>query len=218
MKGVHTMNLNNARRAPIVAPLVLQGSLLAGAAIVVSSASKAADALQSPADITVDTARASALFEEMGRVFTHPRCMNGYLRDDIPGQGDAMAKHQPPAVRGAGELEAPGMRCSTCHGADNVAFATAESGSIPGPEVRLLAPGSMGRIELSVAEICEQVKDPERNGDRTLEELLEHNAHDVLVGWGWEPGDGRQPAPGTQAEFGALTEAWIEAGAHCPDT
>ena len=64
--------------------------------------------------------------------------------------------------------------------------------------------------------ICQQIKDVERNGGKTLEELHEHNAEDGLVGWGWNPGPGREPAPGTQALFGALTKAWIDTGAHCP--
>jgi len=41
-------------------------------------------------------------------------------------------------------------------------------------------------------------------------------SHDSLVGWGWNPGDGREPAPGTQAEFGDLIKAWVDTGAACP--
>jgi hypothetical protein len=43
-------------------------------------------------------------------------------------------------------------------------------------------------------------------------------AEDSLVGWGWLPGTGRQPAPGTQKEFGELIKAWVETGAACPAT
>ena len=74
----------------------------------------------------------------------------------------------------------------------------------------------MGWVGLTAAEVCAQLKDPERNGDRTLAELHEHNAEDGLVGWGWEPGVGRTPAPGSQEVFGALTQAWIDTGAACP--
>jgi hypothetical protein len=41
-------------------------------------------------------------------------------------------------------------------------------------------------------------------------------AHDALVGWAWRPGADRAPAPGTQAELGALIQAWIDSGAECP--
>jgi hypothetical protein len=64
--------------------------------------------------------------------------------------------------------------------------------------------------------ICEQLKDRKRNGDKPLEEIVHHAEHDELVAWGWHPGEGRQPAPGTQAQFGALVRAWMETGAACP--
>jgi hypothetical protein len=41
-------------------------------------------------------------------------------------------------------------------------------------------------------------------------------AEDGLVGWGWQPGPGRTPAPGSQKELGELVKAWIDTGAHCP--
>jgi hypothetical protein len=41
-------------------------------------------------------------------------------------------------------------------------------------------------------------------------------ANDGLVGWGWHPGPGRDPAPGDQQTFGALAKAWIDSGAACP--
>jgi hypothetical protein len=46
--------------------------------------------------------------------------------------------------------------------------------------------------------------------------LHEHLAHDNLVAWGWQPGEGRDPAPGSQALLGELIQAWIDTGAYCP--
>lgn len=177
-----------------------------------------ADDLAAPdsfAGIADDGERSAAIFNEMGKVLTHPRCLNCHPVDGTPRQGDDLALHQPPVVRGAGGLGAAGMRCSTCHGAENMAYVGAK-GSIPGHEPWNLAPLSMGWIGLTVPEICEQLKDPERNGGRSLTEIHEHNANDGLVGWGWQPGEGREPAPGSQERFGALTKAWIDAGAGCP--
>jgi hypothetical protein len=74
----------------------------------------------------------------------------------------------------------------------------------------------MAWIGQPLGAICEQIKDPKRNGGKSLEQIVEHMAHDSLVGWGWRPGVGREPAPGTQEEFGALIKAWVDAGAHCP--
>lgn len=65
---------------------------------------------------------------------------------------------------------------------------------------------------LSTGEICVQIKDPARNGNRTLAQIEKHLAEDHLVEWAWHPGEGRVPAPGTQRVFGEL----IAAGAHCP--
>jgi hypothetical protein len=76
----------------------------------------------------------------------------------------------------------------------------------------------MAWVGKSLGEICEQIKDPKRNGGKTMDELIHHMAEDSLVGWGWHPGAGRIPAPGTQAEFGALIKAWVDTGAACPAT
>ena len=180
----------------------------------------AADELRAPAAfdaVPEGEARAVALFEEMGKVLTHPRCVNCHPAGDAPLQGDAMAAHQPPVVRGPDGFGAPGMRCTTCHGAANVAYYTGEPGSIPGHAPWHLAPREMAWEGRSLAGICAQLKDPELNGGRSLEELHEHNARDGLVGWGWHPGEGRSPAPGSQELFGELTRAWIENGAACPE-
>ena len=68
----------------------------------------------------------------------------------------------------------------------------------------------------SLGAISVQLRDAQRNGGRDLPALLRHVSEDTLVGWAWAPGAGRAPAPGTQAEFGAVMRAWAESGAHCP--
>jgi hypothetical protein len=88
--------------------------------------------------------------------------------------------------------------------------------SIPGNPRWGLAPIEMAWEGKSMGEICRQIKDPRRNGGRSLELLHEHLAKDELVGWGWHPGPGRDPVPGTQARLGELIKAWIDSGAACP--
>lgn len=158
-------------------------------------------------------ARAVALFTEMGKVIQHPRCLNCHPRGDSPTQRDGVP-HSPPVRRGAG-IGAPGLECTTCHGAANVDFVNGER-SIPGNPAWMLAPASMAWQGKSLGAICAQLKDPRRNGGKSLAELQHHNAEDGLVGWGWNPGKGRAPVPGTQKMFGDLTQAWIDAGAACP--
>lgn len=161
------------------------------------------------------SARSVALFVRMAKVITSPRCMNCHPRSDRPNQTDAGTPHNPPVTRGRDGHGVPGLECSTCHGDANVDFANA-TGSIPGNPKWHLAPIAMAWEGKSIGAICRQIKDPKRNGGKTLAQLVAHNRDDALVGWAWHPGTGRTPAPGTQTEFGALTQAWVESGAKCP--
>lgn len=157
--------------------------------------------------------RAVALFNEAGKVILNPRCMNCHPAGDRPRQGDDSHPHQPLVVRGMGGFGAVGMHCGTCHGPANF-----DPGQVPGHPLWHLAPIEMAWEGKSLGEICTQIKDPERNGGKTLDEIVHHMAEDSLVGWGWRPGTGRTPAPGTQEEFGALIKAWVESGATCPES
>ncbi|WP_209015240.1 Isoquinoline 1-oxidoreductase subunit [Roseibium limicola] len=167
-------------------------------------------------DIPDNAERSEALFREMGKVIESPRCMNCHPKADSPTQREGRP-HTPPVTRGVGGMGAEGLQCSTCHGEENVTFTNGE-GSIPGHPAWHLAPATMAWQGSSLKGICEQLRDPERNGDRSLDELVEHNSEDTLVGWAWTPGVGREPAPGTQELFGALTRAWVDSGAVCPGT
>jgi hypothetical protein len=155
-------------------------------------------------------ARSAALFVEAGKVLQHPRCLNCHPDGDRPSQGTGYP-HQPPVQRGADGHGITAMRCTTCHQTANF-----DPGRVPGHPNWHLAPASMAWQQKSLAEICAQVKDPARNGGHSLSEMVEHMAHDSLVGWAWNPGVGREPAPGSQASLGALVKAWAEAGAACP--
>jgi cytochrome c5 len=156
-------------------------------------------------------ARSRALFEEAGKVLQHPRCLNCHPVGERPTQGNDMQLHQPMAVRGTDGHGVVGMQCHTCHQVVNF-----EPSSVPGHPQWHLAPASMAWQNRSLGAICEQIKDRQRNGGKTLVAMHEHMAHDSLVGWGWAPGGQREPAPGTQAQFGALIKAWIDTGAACP--
>ena len=155
--------------------------------------------------------RSRALFLEASRVFLHPRCANCHPSGDVPAQGIDMHRHEPPVVRGEDDRGVPGMRCTSCHQDHNLELA-----KVPGALVWHLAPIEMAWAGKSPHAICEQMKDPARNRHRTLAEIVEHNAHDKLVAWGWNPGHGREPAPGTQEQLGRIVQAWVETGAECP--
>lgn len=163
------------------------------------------------ANIANTRARSIALFQEASKVITSPRCLNCHPATERPLQGDDMHLHEPPVKRGAGGMGMPGMRCLTCHGTANF-----DPGRVPGNPRWLLAPPEMAWVGKSLKQICVQIKDPHLNGGKSMKDLVEHMAHDQLVGWGWNPGAGRTPAPGTQEEFGKLIQAWADTGAQCP--
>lgn len=169
----------------------------------------AARAVNSP--VQQPRARAESLFVEMGKVLQHPRCVNCHPAGDRPLQTDSMRLHEPLVVRGADGRGAPGMRCETCHHMTNY-----DPAHVPGHPQWHLAPIGMAWQGKTLTEICEQIKDPARNGGKNMVQLVHHLGEDSLVGWGWAPGAGRTPVPGTQREFGALAKAWADAGAHCP--
>jgi hypothetical protein len=163
------------------------------------------------ADIADTQSRSIAYFQEAGKVLQHPRCVNCHPAGERPSQGDAMRPHQPLVVRGKDGSGAPGLACATCHGAAN--FDTAR---VPGDPHWQLAPASMAWEGKSLAQVCNQLKDRRRNGNRDLAAILKHVATDSLVLWGWNPGPGRTPAPGSNEAFVALLKAWADTGAYCP--
>lgn len=156
-------------------------------------------------------ARSVALFEEVGKVIQHPRCLNCHPRTDSPTQTDAMIPHSPWVVRGKDGHGAPALACATCHHDANF-----DPGHVPGAPHWGLAPREMAWQGVPLGDICRQIKDKRRNGGKSMKQLIHHMGEDKLVGWAWRPGVGREPAPGTQAEFGALFKSWVDSGAHCP--
>ncbi|HEY5927279.1 MAG TPA: Isoquinoline 1-oxidoreductase subunit [Kofleriaceae bacterium] len=175
----------------------------------------AAGKLRGVADFNViadRSERSRALFAEASRVLLHPRCVNCHPAGDVPHQGMRLETHDPPVVRGPDNHGVPGNGCTTCHQDRNQ-----ELTRVPGAPGWHLAPIEMAWVGKSAAQLCAQLQDRQRNGGKTLAQIVEHSGHDPLVAWGWSPGHGREPAPGTQAEFGALMAAWAETGAQCPE-
>lgn len=187
-------------------------SLLTGYA----AANAPSTSLASPksfAGIADPAERSAAIFSELGKVLTNPRCVNCHPAGNRPRQGDSARLHQPPVERGTDGHGLPAMRCSSCH--QNANF---DPGRVPGNPEWQLAPREMAWEGKTVAEICQQIKDRARNGNRSVQALIDHIGKDTLVGWAWAPGFGRTPAPGTQAQAGALVKAWAESGAACPSS
>jgi hypothetical protein len=194
-------------------PLFIVAVTVPGAALtaeaVSNSSSDSLASVESFSSISDQKTRSAAYFTELGKVLTNPRCLNCHPASDRPRQGDTARLHQPPVFRGADGFGLPALRCPICH-------QTANFGTVPGNPIWHLAPHEMAWEGKTLGEICAQIKDPARNGNRSLATLVEHIGEDHLVGWAWAPGPERKPAPGTQKEAGALVAAWIETGAACP--
>lgn len=207
------MNRQNSLVAAAIAAVMcgFGGALAADS----PSQSRALKPVSAFAGIREERARSLAIFTEAGKVLQNPRCLNCHPVTRRPTQGDDLHAHVPLMNAGAG-VGVAGLPCRSCHGAANVTTLASSIQSIPGNPRWSLAPASMAWQTKSLAEICTQIKDTTRNGGRELADIHEHVSQDPLVGWAWHPGAGRVPAPGTQAEFGKLIEAWIATGAQCP--
>ena len=152
----------------------------------------------------------STPFDAIASVVMHPRCLNCH-QDESPRQTDARTIHRPLVVRGKDGRGAPTQTCQTCHQAKNTA-----DGFVPGVATWELAPLSMLWEGRTKEQICEELKDPSRNGGRrTGEEIIEHMKTDPLVLWAWSPGTGRTSPPLSHAQFVEALETWTRAGMPC---
>nr|WP_246135683.1 hypothetical protein [Mesorhizobium intechi] len=167
---------------------------------------------------TLDMARGPSEWGKIHAVFSHPRCADCRVADDRPrwsGAHDGAAfVHAFDVQRGTdgAGLGNPGLRCTICHFSSN-------SKALPGPagaDGRHLAPTEMAWFGKSSAEICAQIKDPARNGDRKLTDVALHVRNDKPVAWSWAPGADREPAPGLAEAAHQAIENWTAAGSPCP--
>jgi hypothetical protein len=154
-----------------------------------------------------------ATFTRIAEVLKSPRCLNCHPAGNSPHQGDEARVHDFGVKRGPADRGVPGMHCNTCHQEDNQ-----ESSGVPGARHWQLAPLSMAWEGLSDAELCRAVLDRNKNGGRSVEDLVHHMTNDALVQWAWAPGGQRTLPPIAQTEFLELVRAWAASGAECPGT
>ena len=180
---------------------------LLGGALVLFSASAAG--AQTDAAKRAESERA---FARIAEVLRHPRCMNCHPAGDSPRQTDDRHLHRMLVARGPDDRGTPAMRCTTCHQTVNTA-----DGRVPGAPHWHLAPRRMGWEGLSDGELCRALKDPKRNGGRSIPALVQHMTSDALVQWAWNPGPRSLP-PLSQHEFHEVVKGWAASGATCPSS
>lgn len=149
------------------------------------------------------------------KVLISPRCMNCHPKGDAPLQGDDSHVHTMDVTRGPDGKGLYAMKCANCHQSGN----TPGLNMPPGNPNWHLPPADMPMVfeGRSPRELALQLKDPNQNGHKTLQQLIEHVAHDTLVMWGWNPGEGRTLPPLKHAEFVKQFKTWVAMGAAVPD-
>jgi hypothetical protein len=160
----------------------------------------------------------TAAWTHIHEVLSHPRCVNCHVGpDNLPiwsgaSYGTKPRPHGMNINAGASRSGAEYILCSTCHASQNSQLPHGP----PGAHIWSLAPVSMQWFEKSSGEICAQIKDPMRNGNRSIAQIVEHIEHEPLVHWAWTPGPGREPAPYSVAQLVEYLKQWDAAGAPCP--
>jgi hypothetical protein len=166
-------------------------------------------------DAAKDAATSREAFAAAYKVFMHPRCMNCHPAGDAPLQGDDSHPHAQNVKRGKDGKGKYALKCANCHQDANLPGENMPPGNpnwhLPTADAPLVFQGK------TPAELARQLKDPKQNGGKTLEQLIEHVAEDKLVGWGWDPGDGRAKPPLSRDEFVKKMREWVEKGAAVPE-
>jgi hypothetical protein len=179
---------------------------------------------EAPAAVAAAPAKAAAPqdpvadFEIVRSVLQDPRCQNCHPAIDHPLQTDQSVVHAMNVQRGPDGHGVPGAHCATCHGKANPPASygprqppgVSTDWHLPPPEMKMVFVGRSPR------ELCEQLKDPQRNGGKDMTALVQHVSSDPLVLWGWAPGFGRKPVAVPQADFVAAFTRWAKAGGPCP--
>lgn len=192
---------------------VLTGAAIFGVGVFVVLAGSLSDA-------RTQTSEAQGLeaWNTAFEVFSHARCVNCHVPADNKPRWSGPSYEGRGPYHGMGVVaddtrsKAAGLSCATCHRASNMPFPR----GAPGAPNWVLAPVEMVWWDQSSTQICEQIKDPERNGGKSVEQVAQHVVDDPLVLWGWAPGPGREPAPHSAEEVKTALLTWQNAGTPCP--
>jgi hypothetical protein len=189
----------------------IAAALLAGG-LVATALAAADDAPAAPTAAQI--AAGQRAFGEVAKVLQSPRCRNCHPSGDAPLQTDAGRPHAMNISRASVDA---GLACSTCHQERN-SEAVGVAGGPPGAPKWGLPPRATPMVFEGMTEtaLCEQLRDPARNGQRSLADLLEHVSADPLVLWGWAPGGTRTLPPLAHDDFVAAFTTWVASAGACP--
>ncbi len=195
-------------------PILILAALLAGPAL-------AADKIEinPPAKGTVSNAQGLEAWVRIYEVVSHPRCANCHTgASDRPmWSGPSYGRtrvHGMNVQAGESRIGAEFVLCSTCHAYREEPLDTPHAAPQVAADWRL-APPEADWFGKSSDDICNQLRDPDRNDDRDYLALAEHLDHDVILHWAWNPGGGREPAPFSLQEHADDILIWGVAGYPC---
>ncbi|MFT3932762.1 MAG: hypothetical protein QM726_04025 [Chitinophagaceae bacterium] len=200
----------------IVAAIVM---LIAGSSFVFSYNAPVASVIANetidfPIPPVKDSMASQKAFLAAYKVLMSPRCMNCHPKGDVPLQGDDSHLHTQGVKRGVDGKGLYALKCANCHQPQNSAGIHMPPGNpnwhLPPANMKMVFEGKTPR------ELAAQLKDPKRNGNKTLAQLIDHVTNDKLVLGGWSPGDGRTLPPLSHAEFAKNFKEWIDKGAYLP--
>ncbi len=140
-----------------------------------------------------------AAFETVRLVLQDPRCQNCHPAADRPLQGDDSRVHTMNVVRGPDGHGTPGAQCVNCHGKANPPESygahqppgVSSDWHLPPPDMKMTFVGRSSR------ELCEQLKDPARNGNANAPRAAQAREQRPARALGLGPG--RRPPAGRRA-------------------
>ena len=165
-----------------------------------------------------------ANWQKFYEVASHPRCANCHVGPDNRPMwsGPSYGETRPHGMNinaGESRVGAEAVTCATCHTTLTVPNPKANAIPHSPPKVAMawaLAPVEAEWFGKSSSYICNQLKDPDRNGGRTIREVAAHLDHDLILHWAWNPGGTREPAPHSLQETMDALMKWSAAGTPCP--
>ena len=170
---------------------------------------------------SVDHSTGLEAWSRIHEVASHPRCSNCHVGESgIPmWSGPSYGDTRPHGMKinaGKSRIGAETLTCGTCHIKSTRPQVTPHAAPRANGIWRL-APSGAGWFGKTSNWICEQLRDPARNGGMDYKKLANHAGHDVILQWAWSPGEGREPAPYSNAKHRMDFHIWGAAGQPCPN-
>ena len=168
---------------------------------------------------TLTPAQGLAAWDRVFAVTSHPRCTNCHVGAEGRPMWQALGfgqdrVHGMAIDAGESRIGAETVPCRTCH------VTSARPNTVPHapphiPDAWRLPPVELAWLGKSSAEVCAQLRDPDRNDGRTIAELVTHLQTSAFVAWSFDPGAGRSAPAGSPATIAADVARWGAAGTPC---